>query len=272
MSLLLLLFSQSFARSSCSMLPFDLRAPLFISDGLAHHTRISRAAMQAFQPKYTIFTRPASCPWLLSANAAASPIAHRIERLNSQASSASRDTSWPLNTGDHIMAIARINRRERHGAATLWIIVGVAALIAGAIILIFSLGSPPKPVTGAAYSGSVSSPATFPTVVDSAITVTYYVKTRNETRPSGAGAGFPPTTASPWVNADSVDVTFILADDDATFDDGTIRKTVETDSAGNATVTIKPNRDGDDTLSFQISISGQTQNDSTTFDFEVTVP
>ncbi len=159
---------------------------------------------------------------------------------------------------------------RRRGAATIWIILGVAALVGAAIIglMFWTRGGPPN-ATHAAYSGALQSPTPFPATVNGEVRVTYRVRTRNETRPSGAGAGFPPTTASPWVGASGLSVTFTLTNPNATFEDGTTAFTTTTDSAGDAVAVLVAAAAGDDTLGYSFTVGSQTITDSAPNTFTV---
>ncbi len=157
---------------------------------------------------------------------------------------------------------------QRRGVAILWVVIGVAAVIGAIIIgvMFWTRGGPPT-VTHAAYSGAVSSPTPFPAVIDGETRITYRVRTRNETRPSGAGPGFPPTTASAWTGASGVSVTFTLTNANATFDDGSTTFTTTTDSAGDAFAVVVPAINGPDSLGYSFAVGSSTTTDSTVNSF-----
>ena len=167
---------------------------------------------------------------------------------------------------------ARTARSRRKGGAILWVLVGIGLLVAALIIWAFSLKSGPPPVTTAAYQGSMTVPAPFPSLVDKNVSVQYAVQTRNETRPSGAGPAFPPSLATPWVAAGGVTVTFTLSTGDAKFSNGSTQMTATSGSNGVATVTLGPAADGVDTLRFAITVGKSSAPDAVVVPFEVHKP
>ena len=170
-------------------------------------------------------------------------------------------------------------RRGQEGAALL-ILIGVAFLIAAAVILVLFMQAGPGPVTFTVYNGSITTPKPFPTSIDNNVSVTYKVTTNEVTVPYGAGPGFPPTSSTNPVAVDDAVVTFSLANGDATFSDGSTSKSVNTDSNGVASVTITPAKDGDDTLTFVMKITTgpwwskktHTVPDTDSYKFEVDAP
>ncbi|MCA9286724.1 MAG: hypothetical protein KDA22_15985 [Phycisphaerales bacterium] len=182
---------------------------------------------------------------------------------------------WPTRGGVRSRGRGKrvtVRSGGRTGGAVLWVVIGIAALVAAAIILFLNLGQAPPNVNTQAYRGAPSPATPMPAVVNGPVTIVYHIDTRTETRPSGAGPAFTPLTATPWVAASGVDVTFTLDDDDAVFGDGSTSVTVSTDGSGDASVTVKPNRDGDGTLSFSFTVNGQAVPDTVTPQFEVNVP
>lgn len=157
-------------------------------------------------------------------------------------------------------------------------IIGVAAVVAAYFVIVSQLGQAPPPVTIQVWEGSVTSPASFPTVLDpgnAPLSVTYHVKTRQETRPSGAGMAYPPTNVTRWQPVSGADVTFRLSSGNATFADESTRKTVTPDGPGDATVELQNTTDGSDGLNFSYTISlgmlsgSRTVNDPAVQTFEV---
>ena len=138
--------------------------------------------------------------------------------------------------------------KQMDGAA-LWVVVGIALLIAAAIIWAFSLNNPAPNVTTTAYRSSLSSPTPFPTTVNGNVVLQYMVDGRTETRPSGAGPACPPLTTSAWAAAGGGGVTFTLA-----------------------IATLGPAKDGTDTLRLAITVGTSTAPDATVYPFEVHKP
>ncbi len=172
-------------------------------------------------------------------------------------------------------------RRGQEGVAVLWVVIGVAAIIAAFLIVTPRKSQTPAPVTSKVYDGSVTAPQPFPTKLYNNVRVTYKVTTKEVTVPYGAEPGSPPTSQTNPVPVKNAVVVFKLAKGDATFSDNSTSKSVATDSNGVASVTIKPARDGDDTLTFEINVltatsmftqKTHTVPDTDSFQFEVDAP
>lgn len=144
------------------------------------------------------------------------------------------------------------SRHSRKGAVVLWILIGIAFLIAAAIIVVLYLGAPPSNVKYDVIEGKMTAPQQFPAVLDSDVTVTYQVTIKSVTVPYGAGPGYPLLSSTKPKPLENSRVKFILKNGDAAFADGSTTKTVDTDPQGNANVIIKTARDGDDILNFEI--------------------
>ncbi len=172
-------------------------------------------------------------------------------------------------------------RRGQEGVAVLWVVIGVAAIIAAFLIVTLQKSQTPAPVTSKVYDGSVTAPRPFPTKLDNNIRVTYKVTTKEVTVPYGAEPGSPPTSQTNPVPVENAVVVFKLAKGDATFSDNSTSKSVATGSNGEASVTIKPAQDGGDTLTFEINVTTATSMftkkthtipDTDSFQFEVDAP
>lgn len=166
----------------------------------------------------------------------------------------------------------RVRGRPEAGGAMLYVVIGIAFVIAAFAIWMFSLDKAAPNVTTQAYQGSMSSPSPFPTTVAGNMTVSYTVQTRKETRPSGAGPAFPPINTTSWSPASGVTVTFTLANANAKFSNGGTTITAATDASGVAKATLGPAADGTDTLSFAITVGSQSQPDSAVVTFETHKP
>lgn len=147
-------------------------------------------------------------------------------------------------------------RDDESGAATIIIVVGVIVILivlglTAATALKWSAG--PGPVTTERHVGSLSAPTPFPATVSAPTNVTYHVTKVKESRPSGAGSAYPATPISTSDVEDAL-ITFTLAVGNATFDDGSTIKQVETGADGKATVSIIAATDGVDTLRFAMTI------------------
>jgi hypothetical protein len=160
-------------------------------------------------------------------------------------------------------------------------VIGVAAIIAVFLIVARQKSQTPAPVTSKVYEGSVTAPRPFPTKLDHNVRVTYKVTSKKVTVPYGAEPGSPPTSQTNPVSVENAVVVFTLAKGNATFSDNSTSKSVATDSNGEASVTIKPARDGGDTLTFEINIltaismftkKTYTVPDTDSFQFEVDAP
>lgn len=160
-------------------------------------------------------------------------------------------------------------RQTARGNAVLVVIIGVAFLVAAYFVIRSFLASPAPNVTVQVYSGSLVTPRPFPPTVAGSVTLDYDVKSRNETRPSGAGMGYPPLNVSPYVPEKNIPVTFNLANGNALFANGTKTQTVNTNGQGRASVTLAPAVTGSDTLSFSMRVGSSAIADSETFNFEV---
>ncbi len=172
-------------------------------------------------------------------------------------------------------------RRGQEGVAILWVVIGVAAIIAAFLIVTRQKSQTPAPVTSKVYDGTVTAPQPFPTKLDNNVRVTYKVTSKKVTVPYGAGPGSPPTSQTNPAPVENAVVVFKLAKGDATFSDNSTSKSVATGSNGEASVTIKPAQDGGDTLTFEINVTTATSvftkkihtiPDTDSFQFEVDVP
>ncbi|MCP4364756.1 MAG: hypothetical protein GY800_05595 [Planctomycetes bacterium] len=172
-------------------------------------------------------------------------------------------------------------RRGQEGVAVLWVVIGVAAIIAAFLIVTLQKSQTPAPVTSKVYDGSITAPQPFPTKLDNNVRVTYKVTTKEVTVPYGAGPGSSPTSQTNPVPVENAVVVFKLAKGDATFSDNSTSKSVTTGSNGVASVTIKPAQDGGDTLTFEIEVITATSMftrkthtipDTDSFQFEVDAP
>jgi hypothetical protein len=175
---------------------------------------------------------------------------------------------------------AVVPARRQIGAAYLLIIIAVALVLAAFLVVGLQLNAGPAgPVTFTVYSGSMTAPQPMP-LVDQSVGVTYKVTTHTVTVPYGGGPGFPPTAQTPKVALKDAVVAFSLANGDATFADGSTVKSITTGANGLANVAIVPSQDGDDTLSFVMSITTgslwwkktHTIPDSVAVQFEVEAP
>src|SRR5215813_4112707 len=101
------------------------------------------------------------------------------------------------------------------GAIVVPIIIGIAIGIAGTIIASWIFQPNIGPQTFKVYGGAMAAPNPAPTLVDQPVTVPY-----------GAGPAFPPLSTSPKVPAADVTIVFTLSTGDATFNDGTLKKSV----------------------------------------------
>jgi len=173
-------------------------------------------------------------------------------------------------------------RRHQEGSALVVILVIVLVVLVVVVGALFA-GTGPGPVQFIVYDGSVTAPASFPTILDDntpTVSVTYAVTTKRITVPYGAGPGFPPSSQTAPVPVENAVVVFTLANGDATFADGSTSKSVTTLPGGVANVTIKRARDGDDTLTFVMKITTgslwwkktHTIPDTDSFSFEVEMP
>ena len=156
-----------------------------------------------------------------------------------------------------------------------WILAGVAVTLAAILIWALNLdGAPPDTVTEFYTSQVQTGP---PAALNSAAPVAYKVIFRRETRPSGAGAAFPPKTVVDKPAA-GLSVTFVLGNGFAVFADGTTKTVVKTDANGLATVSVVPKTSGADNLTFQITfkhpVTGRmtTETDTDVAVFEVQAP